>query len=135
MAMAPMLPMVISGLTFRVREKGRFDSQKTIGKNHGHTKLLRRGHMQRPKQGHRHNQQHEIDKDVTDPKDDCHLRGAYRTHRGGTHTNTEFKSSHYWPAGEDDQKNGNGGPEGRDGAYSPSGVAEFRDDFENPIKK
>lgn len=66
--------------------------------------------MQRPKQRHRHDQQHEIDKDITDPKDDCHLRGTYRTHRGGTHTYAEFKSSRYWPAGEDDQKNANGGP-------------------------
>ena len=53
----------------------------TVGKDDGNANLLRSTHMQRPKQRHRHEQEHEINKDVAKAENVLHvvrLRFAYR---------------------------------------------------------
>ena len=89
--------------------------------------------MQRPKQRHWHDEKHEIDKNVAETKHCFHLGSRDRTHGGGPHAHTIIESSSDWPAGEDDQENTDKGPQGHDDADCPSGVAEFRDYFEDPI--
>ena len=89
--------------------------------------------MQCPKQGHWHDQEHEIDKNVAETKHDFHLRGRYRTHSVRQHAHFIIESCSHWPAGEDDQENTNGGPQGHDCADCPSRVAKLRDNLEDPV--
>ena len=110
-----------------------FDSHSTIGEDDGDTNLLRLVHMQRPKQRHGHHQKQEIDKNVAETEHDFHLGGRDWTHGGGPVAHAKNESTSYRPAGEDDQENTDQGPQGHDEADCPGGVAEFRDDPEDPI--
>ena len=67
------------------RRKTNSDSHGAVGKNDGNANLLRGGHMQRPKQRHGHEQEHEVDKDVAKPKNVFHVGGIDFAHRGRKH--------------------------------------------------
>ena len=126
-------PILCQRTAFKCNRKTGFGSQGTIGKNDGNTNLLRSVHMQRPKQRHWQDEEHEIDKNVAETKHDFHLDGRDRTHSGGLLAHAINESTSYWPAGENDQENTDRGPQGHDDADCPSGVAEFWDDFKDPI--
>lgn len=58
----------------------------TVGKDDGNANLLRATHMQRPKQRHRHEQEHEIDKDVTKAENVLHIVRLRFANRGGSNS-------------------------------------------------
>lgn len=115
-------------------DRVRFDSHGTIGKYNRNPNLLRRRHVQGPKQRHRHQQEHEVDKDITEAKNVFHPRRIYHAHRRGCQTFLG-EIGDYWLAGEADQENAQERPNRHDGGHYPGGVAEFRDHFENAIEK
>ena len=91
--------------------------------------------MQRPKQRHGHQQQHEIDKDVAEPKNVFHIGGFYLAHRGRERTRFEVESGRNRTTGEAYQEDGHERPNGHDGANCPGGIAEFGDDFEDAVEE
>ena len=110
-------------------------SHSTIGKNDRDANLLRSSHVQGPKQRHRHKQEHEIRKDVTEPKDVFDIVGLGFAHRRGRDTQFEIERGGQWLAGEADQEDAHDGPDSHDGADCPRRVAELRVDLEYTVKE
>ena len=101
------------------RTKTNFDSHGTVGKNDRNANLLRGSHVQRPKQRHGHEQEHEVDKDVAEPKNVFHVGGVDLADRGRKHTLFRVESGRHGRAGEADHEDGNKCPNGHDGANGP----------------
>ena len=91
--------------------------------------------MQGPQQGHRHEQEHEIDKDVTKAKDVFHIWGKHNAHRCGRIPQFEVEGSGQGPAGEADQEDSDECPHSHDGADRPRRVTKLWDDFENAVEE
>lgn len=91
--------------------------------------------MQRPKQRHRHEQQHEVDDYVTETKDVFHIVRLRFAHRRRCNAQFVTERSGQRLAREADQEHGNGCPNGHKGTDCPRRVAEFRADFENAVEE
>ena len=117
------------------RTKTNFHSHGTVCKNDRNANLLGRGHMQRPKQRHGHEQEHEVDKDVAKPKDVLHVGGVDSAHRGRKHARFEVESGRHGRAGEAHHEDGNECPNGHDGGNGPGSVTEFGHDFEDAVEE
>lgn len=89
--------------------------------------------MQRPKQRHRHEQEHEIDKDVAKAEDVLHVVRLRFAHRGRSDSQGVVERRGQRLAGEADQEDGDECPNAHDGADGPRHVAEFRADFEDAV--
>ena len=91
--------------------------------------------MQRPKQRHRHEQEHEVDKDVAETKNILHIIRLRFADRGGRKAQFVVERRGERFAREADQKDGDECPDGHDGADGPRRVAEFGADFEDAVEE
>ena len=80
-------------ITLPVQKRNGLLLHSTIGKDDGNANLPRSGHLQRPQQRHRHEQEHEIGKDVTKSKNIFHGIVFRFAHRGRCDTQLVIEGS------------------------------------------
>ncbi len=76
------------------------DLHSAVGKDNRNADLLCSVHMQRPKQRHRHEQEHKVDEYVTEAKDIFHVIGFRFAHRGRCKTQLVVERGGQWLARE-----------------------------------